>query len=64
MLDEKFDKQRASLVRKLADRADPFIRRRLLALVSRYENEPVRTRSSMALKNEYPRPAPGTSEPS
>lgn len=37
MLDEEFNKQRASLVRDLASRADPFIKKRLLALVSRYE---------------------------
>ncbi|MBU6457010.1 MAG: hypothetical protein KGQ48_05665 [Bradyrhizobium sp.] len=37
MLDEEFNKQRAKLVRDLASRADPFIKKRLLALVSRYE---------------------------
>lgn len=37
MLDEDFRKQRASLVRELAARADPFIRRRLLDLAARYE---------------------------
>jgi hypothetical protein len=38
MLDEEFRKQRASLVRDLASRADPFIKKRLLALASRYED--------------------------
>lgn len=38
MLDEEFRKQRASLVRDLANRADPFIKKRLLALASRYED--------------------------
>ncbi|QIG96777.1 hypothetical protein [Bradyrhizobium sp. 6(2017)] len=38
MLDDEFNKQRAILVRDLADRADdPFIKRRLLALAARYE---------------------------
>jgi len=38
MLDDEFNKQRAILVRDLADRADdPFIKHRLLALVARYE---------------------------
>ncbi|KJC62477.1 hypothetical protein UP10_03990 [Bradyrhizobium sp. LTSPM299] len=38
MLDDQFKKQRASLVRDLAARADPFIRRRLLDLAARYEH--------------------------
>src|SRR5579871_4290032 len=37
MLDEKFNKERAKLVRDLASRADPFIKRRLMDLLSRYE---------------------------
>ena len=37
MLDEHFRKQRASLVRDLAGRADPYIKQRLLDLASRYE---------------------------
>lgn len=38
MLDDEFKKQRAILVRDLADRAgDPFIKRRLLDLAARYE---------------------------
>jgi hypothetical protein len=37
MLDEQFRKQRASLVRELAERADPFVRQRLLELATSYE---------------------------
>ena len=32
-----FIEERAKLVRSLADKADPFIKRRLLALAERYE---------------------------
>jgi hypothetical protein len=40
MLDEEFKKQRARTVRDLAEKAnDPFIKRRLLDLVSRYEDD-------------------------
>ena len=40
MLDEHFRKQRASLVRDLADKAvDPFIKRRLQDLAARYEDD-------------------------
>jgi hypothetical protein len=37
MLDEEFKKERAQSVRDLAEKADPFTRRRLIELVSRYE---------------------------
>jgi hypothetical protein len=37
MLDDDFNRQRAVLIRELASRADPFIKRRLLDLASRYE---------------------------
>ena len=38
MLDEEFKKQRARTVRDLAEKAkDPFIKGRLLDLISRYE---------------------------
>lgn len=37
MPDDNFNKQRAKLVRDLATKADPFIRRRLLDLAKRYE---------------------------
>ena len=39
MLDEKFKKQRAKAVRDLAEKADPFIKRRLLDLAARYESD-------------------------
>jgi len=39
MLDEEFKRQRARTVRDLAEKSnDPFIKGRLLDLVSRYEN--------------------------
>ncbi len=44
MLDDEFNRQRARLVRELADRSDPFTRKRLLELASRYERGPVKTR--------------------
>ncbi len=37
MLDEQFRKQRARLVRDLAEKADPFIKRRLIDLAARYD---------------------------
>ena len=37
MLDEHFRKHRAGMVRDLASRADPYIRRRLLDLAARYQ---------------------------
>jgi hypothetical protein len=44
MLDEEFEKQRARTVRELAEKAiDPFIKRRLLDLVSRYEYDGPKT---------------------
>jgi hypothetical protein len=44
MLDEEFKKQRARTVRELAEKAnDPFIKGRLLDLVSRYEDDGRRT---------------------
>jgi hypothetical protein len=40
MLDKEFRKQRARTVRELAEKAnDPFIKGRLLDLVSRYEDD-------------------------
>ena len=44
MLDDEFNKQRATLVRDLASRADPFIKRRLLDLALRYEKGPPKTK--------------------
>ncbi|QDW38934.1 hypothetical protein FFI89_018345 [Bradyrhizobium sp. KBS0727] len=44
MLDEQFKKERARAVRDLAEKAnDPFIKARLLDLVSRYEDDRPRT---------------------
>ncbi|MBU6463046.1 MAG: hypothetical protein KGL35_01180 [Bradyrhizobium sp.] len=54
MLDEEFNKQRANLVRDLASRADPFIKKRLLALVSRYET--TRTKPPLVSLNGQDRP--------
>ena len=39
MLDNQFRSERAKLVRELADKADPWIRNRLLRLAGRYEGE-------------------------
>lgn len=39
MLDQQFQSERAQLVRELADKADPWIRNRLLRLAGRYESE-------------------------
>jgi hypothetical protein len=36
---EEFIKERAKLVRSLAERADPFIKVRLIMLAERYEHE-------------------------
>jgi hypothetical protein len=49
MPDDEFNKQRASLVRDLASRADPFIKRRLLDLATRYEKRPVKTKPLPAI---------------
>jgi len=44
MLDEQFKKQRARAVRDLAEKAnDPFIKQRLVDLVSRYEDDTAKT---------------------
>ena len=37
MLDDEFKKQRAQTVRDLAEKADPFIKRRVLDLAAKYE---------------------------
>jgi hypothetical protein len=39
-MNDEFRKQRAIMVRALADKADPFIKRRLLDLAARYEQAP------------------------
>ena len=38
-MDERFLKDRLATVRELAQRADPFIRRRLLDLAHRYDRQ-------------------------
>ncbi|MEH2506475.1 hypothetical protein V1290_005286 [Bradyrhizobium sp. AZCC 1578] len=38
MLDDEFKKQRAQIVRDLAEKADPFIKECLLDLAARYED--------------------------
>jgi hypothetical protein len=48
MLDQEFKKQRALTVRDLAEKAaDPFIKRRLLDLVARYEDDDFKTASTL-----------------
>ncbi|MEN3349317.1 MAG: hypothetical protein V7632_2952 [Bradyrhizobium sp.] len=37
MLDDEFNKRQSRLIRELADKADPFIKRRLLDLAARYD---------------------------
>ena len=39
IMDQQFRRDRARLVRELADKADPWIRNRLLKLAGRYEGE-------------------------
>ena len=47
MLDSEFKRQRAQVLRELAEKAnDPFIKKRLLTLMSRYDDS-VTTRSSL-----------------
>ena len=64
MLDEQFRKQRAELVRDLADKADPFIKQRLLGLAERYEGAERPTRSQtpppdMRLSDDHSRRSEG-----
>ena len=48
MLDQEFKKQRAQTVRDLAEKAaDPFIKKRLLDLVSRYEDDGPKTPTTL-----------------
>jgi hypothetical protein len=39
-MNNEFRRQRAATVRALAERADPFTKKRLLDLASRYEKDP------------------------
>jgi hypothetical protein len=41
-MNDEFRKQRAKTVRAMAEKADPFTKRRLLDLASRYEQTPRR----------------------
>jgi len=54
VIDDQFRKERAQLARDLADKADPFIKGRLLDLAARYESgerrsAPARTAQDMQL---------------
>jgi hypothetical protein len=51
-MDDDFNTKRARQIRDLAEKADPFIRRRLLDLAERYETKtgkPSRATSELAL---------------
>ena len=52
-MDEDFCRERAKTVRELAEKADPFIRKRLLELASHYER-----RVAMSVKPEEERNGP------
>ena len=54
MLDEKFKKQRAKAVRDLAEKADPFIKRRLLDLAARYEGDDRATPKPTPIDLQFP----------
>jgi hypothetical protein len=43
MLDDAFKKQRALTVREMAEKADPFVKKRLQDLAARYEDDGLRT---------------------
>jgi hypothetical protein len=45
MLDEEFFKERAKLIRELADKADPVTKQRLVDLLTRYEPKKARVPS-------------------
>jgi len=57
---EEFIEERAKLVRSLADKADPFIKVRLIELAERYERE-LRIRSRTVSTNKAPVGAPTAS---
>jgi hypothetical protein len=46
----KFIEERVVLVRSLAEKADPFIKRRLLALADRYESQLLPTGTSRKVR--------------
>jgi hypothetical protein len=49
-MDDEFLKKRARQVRELADKADPFTRRRLIILADDYERQVKKTESSVRSK--------------
>ena len=51
-MDERFYRDRARVLRELADEADPFIKKRLLLLAKNYEDLTTRqaTRDQVAMK--------------
>ena len=52
-MDEEFCKQRAKTVRELADKADPFIKKRLLELARHYERR-VSVKETEAIPEQQP----------
>ena len=54
MLDEKFKKQRAKALRDLAEKADPFIKRRLLDLAARYDGDDRATPKPTPIGPQFP----------
>ena len=54
MLDEKFKKQRAKALRDLAEKADPFIKRRLLDLAARYDGDDRATPKPTPIDPQFP----------
>ena len=53
-MDEEFLKERALHIRNLADRADPFIKRRLLDLAMSYEGRVKRPSQATATLSNLP----------
>jgi len=47
-MDDEFCKQRAKAVRELAEKADPFIKKRLLELAMHYERRVTRAKETEA----------------
>ncbi|QPF83880.1 hypothetical protein IC762_30125 [Bradyrhizobium genosp. L] len=63
MLDDEFNRQRSILIRNLADKADdPFIKRRLLDLISRYEQRPVKAKPLSVVPLGWPDSSPPDGE--
>jgi hypothetical protein len=54
VFDDEFNKQRAKILRDLAEQADPFIKMRLLKLVERYEPK----RQTAAIDQQFSSQAP------